>query len=174
MRRLLFLIGGLLAASSGFAMAAPREGLVEATRANIAQQGAPAAAPMIVARRGGARPAFRGGARPNFRPARPAFRPGGAGLRPGLRPGRPGFNPNRPGFRPNRPAFRPNRPGIRPPIYVRPWRARPYYGRVIAGVIIGSIIVAAAAGVPPAPPSSDLCWYWTNSRQTRGNWDYSQ
>jgi hypothetical protein len=60
------------------------------------------------------------------------------------------------------------RPGygvIRPiPIY------RPaYWGRVVAGVTLGTIIVVNA--VPPAP-APDLCWYWTTSGQTQGYWDY--
>jgi hypothetical protein len=54
---------------------------------------------------------------------------------------------------------------------VRPWVRRPYYGTVIAGVTLGSII--AASTIPPAP-SSDLCWYWSNSSHTRGYWDYCQ
>jgi hypothetical protein len=54
---------------------------------------------------------------------------------------------------------------------VRPWIRRPYYGTVIAGVALGTII--AASTIPPAP-SSDLCWYWSNSSKTRGYWDYCQ
>ena len=52
---------------------------------------------------------------------------------------------------------------------VRPWVRRPYFGTVVAGVTLGTII--AATTVPPAP-SSDLCWYWSNSSRTRGYWDY--
>jgi hypothetical protein len=54
---------------------------------------------------------------------------------------------------------------------VRPWVRRPYYGTVIAGVTLGTII--AASTIPPAP-SSDLCWYWSNSSHARGYWDYCQ
>jgi hypothetical protein len=54
---------------------------------------------------------------------------------------------------------------------VRPWIRRPYYGRVIAGVTLGTVIAAAA--VPPAP-SSEVCWYWSNSSHSRGYWDYCQ
>jgi hypothetical protein len=54
---------------------------------------------------------------------------------------------------------------------VRPWVRRPYYGTVIAGVTLGTII--AASTIPPAP-SSDLCWYWSNSSHSRGYWDYCQ
>jgi len=54
-------------------------------------------------------------------------------------------------------------------VYVRGWNRRPYYGTVIAGVALGTIIAAAAA---PPPPSSELCWYWTNPSKNRGYWDY--
>jgi hypothetical protein len=54
---------------------------------------------------------------------------------------------------------------------VRPWVRRPYYGTFVAGVALGTIIAATA--IPPAP-SSDLCWYWSNSSHTRGYWDYCQ
>jgi len=62
-----------------------------------------------------------------------------------------------------------NRRVVRP---VRPWVRRPWYGRVVAGVALGSVIWATTAGLPPAAPSSNLCWYWSNSSQTRGYWDY--
>jgi hypothetical protein len=52
---------------------------------------------------------------------------------------------------------------------VRPWVRRPYFGAVVAGVTLGTVIAATA--IPPAP-SSDLCWYWSNSSRTRGYWDY--
>ena len=54
---------------------------------------------------------------------------------------------------------------------VRPWRRRPYFGTVVAGVTLGTIIAATAA---PAAPGSNVCWYWSNSSQTRGYWDYCQ
>jgi hypothetical protein len=54
---------------------------------------------------------------------------------------------------------------------VRPWVRRPYYGRVVAGVALGTV-VAVAATRAPAAPASNLCWYWSNSSQTRGYWDY--
>lgn len=62
-----------------------------------------------------------------------------------------------------------NRRVVRP---VRPWVRRPWYGRVVAGVALGSVIWATTAGIAPAAPSSDLCWYWSNSSKTRGYWDY--
>jgi len=54
-------------------------------------------------------------------------------------------------------------------VYVRRWNRRPYYGTVIAGVALGTIIAAAAA---PRPPANNLCWYWTNPARTHGYWDY--
>jgi hypothetical protein len=54
---------------------------------------------------------------------------------------------------------------------VRPWVPKPYYGTVVAGVTLGTLIVATTI---PLAPASDLCWYWSNSSQTRGYWDYCQ
>src|SRR5262249_35451392 len=56
--------------------------------------------------------------------------------------------------------------------YHRPWVRRPYYGRIIAGVGLGTIIAVAAAGAVPARPAADLCWYWADPYRTRGYWDY--
>lgn len=44
-------------------------------------------------------------------------------------------------------------------------------GVFIAGVALGAIIVSAARGVAPPPPSPELCWFWTDSYQERGSWD---
>jgi hypothetical protein len=54
---------------------------------------------------------------------------------------------------------------------VRPWVRRPYYGRVVGGVALGTLI-AVSAGAVPAAPASDLCWYWADPSQTQGYWDY--
>jgi len=54
---------------------------------------------------------------------------------------------------------------------VRPWVRQPYYGSVFDGVTLGAIIAATAV---PTSPSLDLCWYWSNSSQTRGYWDFCQ
>ena len=54
----------------------------------------------------------------------------------------------------------------------RPWIRRPYYGRVIAGVALGTILVATAVAVAPRPPQDDLCWYWSNPNKSHGYWDY--
>lgn len=52
---------------------------------------------------------------------------------------------------------------------VRPWVRAPYYGAVVAGVTIGTIIVATT---PPPPPAPELCWYWSTPAQNQGYWDY--
>ena len=54
---------------------------------------------------------------------------------------------------------------------VRPWVRQPYYGSVFDGVTLGAIIAATAV---PTSPSFDLCWYWSNSSETRGYWDFCQ
>ena len=54
---------------------------------------------------------------------------------------------------------------------VRPWVPQPYYGAVFDGVTLGAVMAATAA---PRSPSIDLCWYWSNSAQTRGYWDFCQ
>lgn len=54
---------------------------------------------------------------------------------------------------------------------VRPWAPKSYYGTTVAGVTVGTLIVAST--IPPAP-SSQLCWYWANASQTQGYWDYCQ
>jgi hypothetical protein len=54
---------------------------------------------------------------------------------------------------------------VRPIPGVRPW----YWGRVVAGVTVGAIIVASTQPVAPSP---DLCWFWADSSKTRGYWNY--
>jgi len=51
----------------------------------------------------------------------------------------------------------------------RRWEKRPYFGIVVAGVTLGSVVAATA--VPPSP-ASNLCWYWADQGGTRGYWDY--
>jgi hypothetical protein len=50
-------------------------------------------------------------------------------------------------------------------------RDRNRVGEIIAGVALGAIIVSAARGVAPPPPTPELCWYWTDTYQERGFWD---
>ena len=54
---------------------------------------------------------------------------------------------------------------------VRPWVRRPYFGTVVGGVALGTVIAATTAPVAPAP---NLCWVWTSSAQTQGYWDYCE
>ena len=58
-------------------------------------------------------------------------------------------------------------------VVVRPyrhWNKRNYYGTVIGGVALGTILGAAAySAVAPAP---NLCWYWADPTMTQGYWDY--
>jgi hypothetical protein len=54
---------------------------------------------------------------------------------------------------------------------LRPWVPQPYYGAVFDGVTLGAVVAATAV---PTSPSIDLCWYWSNSSQTRGYWDFCQ
>ena len=56
--------------------------------------------------------------------------------------------------------------------YVRTWRPRPYYGQFFGGVVLGSILTAAAIGIAPPAPAPGLCWYWSDPYGYRGYWDY--
>ena len=63
---------------------------------------------------------------------------------------------------------------VRTPVVVRPvrpWIRQPYYGTIIDGVPIGTVVAANAV---PTAPSFDLCWYWSNTPKTRGYWDFCQ
>lgn len=55
---------------------------------------------------------------------------------------------------------------------VRVWAPRPYYGTIIGGIALGTIIVASAAGTAPAAPGPNMCWFWVDSAQVQGYWDY--
>jgi hypothetical protein len=58
-------------------------------------------------------------------------------------------------------------------VVVRPyrkWNKRPYYGTVIGGVALGTILGAAAYSA--AAPAPNTCWYWADPTMTRGYWDY--
>jgi hypothetical protein len=52
----------------------------------------------------------------------------------------------------------------------RPWYRRPYFGTIVGGVALGTIIAVAAA--PAVAPAPGLCWYWADEYQSRGYWDY--
>ncbi|MGY4308044.1 hypothetical protein ACVIJ6_005287 [Bradyrhizobium sp. USDA 4369] len=55
---------------------------------------------------------------------------------------------------------------------VRVWAPRPYYGTMVGGVALGTMIVVSTAGTVPVAPSSTLCWYWSDPTMTGGYWDY--
>jgi len=57
-------------------------------------------------------------------------------------------------------------------VYVQRWAPRPYYGEFFGGIVLGSILSAAAIGVAPPPPAPELCWYWLDPYRSRGYWDY--
>jgi hypothetical protein len=60
-------------------------------------------------------------------------------------------------------------------VVVRPyraWYARPYYGAVIAGVTLGTIVLVSTPRVVPVAPAPNLCWFWSNQEQLNGYWDY--
>jgi hypothetical protein len=68
-------------------------------------------------------------------------------------------------------------PGFyRGPVFVRAYRPfyrRPWFGTVVGGVALGTILTVAAVGVAPAsPPAPGLCWYWGDPSMTSGYWDY--
>ena len=52
---------------------------------------------------------------------------------------------------------------------MRNWSRKPYYGNVVYGVALGTVLAATAVPLAPAP---NLCWYWTNPSHNRGYWDY--
>ncbi len=82
------------------------------------------------------------------------------------------IRPSRPGLRPVRPGDHVVRPARRPIVIVRPWRHRPHFGRIVAGVALGTIITVAVAGAVPRSPASNLCWYWSDQSEITGYWDY--
>jgi hypothetical protein len=89
--------------------------------------------------------------------------------RPG--PGRPGVGRPGPGGRPgmgmNRgPGFR---GGGRP---FRGWARRPYYGTILGGIALGTIVGVAIAGTAPVAPAPNMCWFWNDQSYTQGYWDY--
>jgi hypothetical protein len=104
-------------------------------------------------------------------PGRAVVVPGRAVVGPGRAVVVPGRAVVRPGYV-GRPAY------VGRPVFVRsyrPWYRRPYFGTIVGGVALGTILTAAAVGVAPAyPPADDLCWYWADPSMTTGYWDYCQ
>jgi hypothetical protein len=62
------------------------------------------------------------------------------------------------------------------PAFIRPYRPfyrRPWFGTVVGGVALGTIVTVAAVGAAPAvAPAPELCWYWADAGMTQGFWDY--
>ena len=54
---------------------------------------------------------------------------------------------------------------------VRPWVRRPYFGTIVGGVALGTLIAATAV---PVVPAAGLCWYWADPSQTQGYSDPCQ
>ena len=53
------------------------------------------------------------------------------------------------------------------------WSYRPYYGRIIGGVAIGTLLAASAYyAYAAAPPAPGLCWFWADPDEVQGYWDY--
>ena len=63
------------------------------------------------------------------------------------------------------------RVGVRP---VRVWAPRPYYGTIVGGVALGTMVAVTAMGTAPVAPAPNMCWFWTDAAQMSGYWDYCQ
>ena len=64
---------------------------------------------------------------------------------------------------------------VGPVVYVRPYRAwvdRPYYGVLVGGVALGSIIAVSTPRSVPDAPAENMCWFWADEDQAKGYWDY--
>ena len=57
---------------------------------------------------------------------------------------------------------------------VRVWAPRPYYGTIVGGVALGTMIAVSAMGAAPAVPAPNMCWFWADAAQMSGYWDYCQ
>ena len=55
---------------------------------------------------------------------------------------------------------------------VRVWAPRPYFGTIVGGIALGTIIAASVAGTAPVAPAANMCWFWVDSAQIQGYWDY--
>ena len=44
-------------------------------------------------------------------------------------------------------------------------------GTIIGGVALGTMI-AVTAGAVPVAPGPNMCWFWADSAQVNGYWDY--
>jgi hypothetical protein len=55
-------------------------------------------------------------------------------------------------------------------VYNRSWVRRPYFGTIVGGVALGTILAVTAA--PRYAPAPGLCWNWVDDFEERGYWDY--
>ena len=158
--------GLLLPTAAGTAVSAPAPGAIhDRSTSTVIQVQQNRRQRAVV--RPAARPALR--AAPNRAIRSGNIRPGGQIVRPGrtISPNRAAIVHRR-GFRPQ--GFRRWHP--RHLVYHR-WSYRPYYGRIIGGVALGTLLAASAyyayASEPPAP---GLCWFWADPDEIQGYWDY--
>lgn len=49
---------------------------------------------------------------------------------------------------------------------------RRFFGRIVAGIVLGEVRRVSVVGRVPPRPRSDLCWYWSNNRRDTGFWYY--
>jgi hypothetical protein len=54
----------------------------------------------------------------------------------------------------------------------RGWARRPYYGTILGGIALGTVIAVAVAGTPPEAPAPNMCWFWSDPSYSQGYWDY--
>jgi hypothetical protein len=57
---------------------------------------------------------------------------------------------------------------------VRGWKARPCFATKIGGVVLGSIVTAAAVGVARVSPNPGVCCYWMDAGRRQGYWNYRE
>jgi hypothetical protein len=57
---------------------------------------------------------------------------------------------------------------------VRGCKARPHFATAIGGVVLGSLVTAAAVGVAPVSPNPGVRWYRTAAGRRQGYWNYSE
>jgi hypothetical protein len=191
MRRIVFAAalagaGLVLPAAASAAVFAPAAGAMSdqarSSVVQVQQQRQIRSAPRVQT----SRPAFRAapnrGAVRHSAPNRTIHRQVGPGrvVAPGraIGPGRTA-GPGR-GFAPGRAVV--HHRGFRPQGYVRwhprhlvyhRWSYRPYYGRIIGGVAIGTLLAASAYyAYASAPPAPGLCWFWADPDEVQGYWDY--
>lgn len=55
---------------------------------------------------------------------------------------------------------------------VTAWAWKPYFGTVVAGVTLGTIVAVTTAGAAPPAPAAHVCWYWTDQSLLKGYWSY--